>query len=71
MSSPGSSRRDGGDARAEGRGALTSAWSPGRPGAVLMLEVPDARRRPPGPELPLVQAALIRTEVIPLHPFDL
>jgi hypothetical protein len=51
---------------------LVDAWSPGRPGAVLTLEVPD-----PGQatrivaDLPLVQAGLITTEIIPLHPIDL
>ena len=54
------------------RGALVQAWSPGRPGAVLLLEVPDepAAARLVA-QLPLVQAALISTEIIPLHPFDL
>jgi hypothetical protein len=53
-------------------GALTGAWSPGRPGAVLMLEVPDeAAAARQIATLPLVQAGLITTEVIPLHPIDL
>ncbi len=53
-------------------GTLTQAWSPGRPGAVLMLDVPDADQaaRVVG-AFPLVQAALITTEIIPLHPVDL
>jgi muconolactone delta-isomerase len=54
------------------KGTLTGAWSPGRPGAVLMLDVPDADEaaRLVG-VLPLVKAALITTEIIPLHPIDL
>jgi hypothetical protein len=51
---------------------LTGAWSPGRPGAVLMLDAPDeteAARLTAG--LPLVQAGLVSTEIIPLHPMDL
>ena len=54
------------------RGILTGAWSPGHPGAVLMLEVPDAEaatRILAG--FPLAEAGLISTEIIPLHPFDL
>lgn len=54
------------------RGTLTGAWSPGHPGAVLMLEVADAEAA--GQVLagfPLVEAGLITTEVIPLHPVDL
>jgi muconolactone delta-isomerase len=53
-------------------GTLTAAWSPGRPGAVLMLDVPDepgAARLVAG--FPLVQAGQITTEIIPLHPIDL
>ena len=56
----------------KGSGALTSVWSPGRPGAVLMLDALDeaeAARLTAG--LPLVQAGLITTEIIPLHPMDL
>lgn len=54
------------------RGTLTGAWSPGHPGAVLMLEVADAEAA--GQVLagfPLVEAGLITTEIIPLHPVDL
>ena len=53
-------------------GALTGAWTPGRPGAVLMLEVPDedAAARIVA-TFPLVQAGLITTEIIPLHAIDL
>ncbi|MBV9379774.1 MAG: hypothetical protein JOY82_19145 [Streptosporangiaceae bacterium] len=53
-------------------GVLTGAWSPGRPGAVLMLDVPgegEAARVADG--LPLAQGGLITTEIIPLHPLDL
>ena len=56
----------------KGSRVLTGAWSPGRPGAVLMLDAPDeaeAARLMAG--LPLVQAGLISTEIIPLHPMDL
>ena len=53
-------------------GVLTAAWSPGRPGAVLLLEVPDqAEAARLVAEFPLVQATLITTEIIPLHPIDL
>jgi muconolactone delta-isomerase len=53
-------------------GALTAAWSPGHPGAVLLLEVPDqAEAARLVAEFPLVQATLITTEIIPLHPIDL
>jgi muconolactone delta-isomerase len=49
-------------------GILTEAWSPGGPGAVLMLDLPDqvAAERISS-EFPLVAAGLITTEVIPLH----
>jgi muconolactone delta-isomerase len=54
------------------RGLLAQAWSPGRPGAVLLLEVPDeAAAAGIVAEFPLVQAGLITTETIPLHPIDL
>jgi hypothetical protein len=53
-------------------GALTQAWSPGRPGAVLMLEAPDlAGATSLAAGLPLAAAGLITTEIIPLHPVDL
>jgi len=53
-------------------GTLTDAWSPGRPGAVLMLDVPGADEAASlVGAFPLVQAALITTEIIPLHPIDL
>ena len=53
-------------------GTLTDAWSPGRPGAVLILDVADADEaaRLVG-AFPLVKAALISTEIIPLNPIDL
>ena len=53
-------------------GTLVNAWSPGRPGAVLTLEVPgpdEAARI--GADFPLVKAGQITTEIIPLHPIDL
>lgn len=52
-------------------GVLTSAWSPGRPGAVLMLDLPDAAeaaRLVAG--LPLARAGLITTEITALYPMD-
>lgn len=53
-------------------GALTAAWSPGGPGAVLMLDVSDqAGADRIVSTFPLVKAGLITTEVIPLHPIDL
>ena len=55
--------------RLQESGTLVQAWSAGRPGAVLMLDVIDL---PEGTELaarlPLAKAGLISTEVIPLHP---
>jgi muconolactone delta-isomerase len=54
------------------KGILTGAWSPGGPGAVLMLEVPDETAAASlVAAFPLVQAGLITTEIIPLHPIDL
>ena len=53
-------------------GTLTGAWSPGRPGAVLMLEAADDDEAASIlATFPLVQADEITTEVIPLHPIDL
>ena len=53
-------------------GILTEAWSPGRPGAVLILDVPDeAEAGRLVAQFPLVQAALISTELVPLHPIEL
>jgi hypothetical protein len=54
------------------RGTLTSAWSLDYPGAVLILEAADAAAAAgilAG--FPLVEADLISTEIIPLHPIDL
>jgi hypothetical protein len=50
-------------------GALLEAYSPGGPGAILILDTPgvdEAEALVSG--LPLCQAGLIRTEVIGLHP---
>jgi hypothetical protein len=53
-------------------GTLSQAWSPGRPGAVLILEAPDlASATSLAAGLPLAAAGLITTEIIPLHPVDL
>jgi muconolactone delta-isomerase len=53
-------------------GVLAEAWSPGRPGAVLLLDVPSqAEAAGITAALPLAQAGLITTETIPLHPLDL
>ena len=53
-------------------GALSGAWNPGHPGAVLMLDVPgEAEAARLTARLPLAQAGLITTEIIPLHPIDL
>jgi muconolactone delta-isomerase len=52
-------------------GILTSAWSPGGPGAVLMLDLPDlAAAQEITSEFPLAAAGLITIEIIPLHPLD-
>jgi hypothetical protein len=53
-------------------GVLTQVWSPGRPGAVLMLAAADlAGAISAAAGLPLAAAGLITTEIIPLHPVDL
>jgi muconolactone delta-isomerase len=53
-------------------GTLTGAWTPGQPGAVLMLEVADADQAAQIlAGFPLVEADLITTEIIPLHPIEL
>jgi len=52
-------------------GILTEAWSPGGPGAILMLDLPDqAAAERITSEFPLAAAGLITTEVIPLHPLN-
>ncbi len=52
-------------------GTLTDAWSPGRPGAVLALDVADADAAAPlGGARPLGRAAQISTQINPLHPND-
>ena len=53
-------------------GTLTGAWSLDHPGAVLMLEVADAAAAAEVlAGFPLVEADLITTEIIPLHPVEL
>lgn len=53
-------------------GQLHEAFSPGGPGAVLILDSPniDAAREITE-TFPLSQAGLIESELIGLHPFDL
>jgi len=54
------------------RGLLTGAWSPGHPGAVLMLDVAgEDVAASLVASLPLAQSGLITTELIPLFPIDL
>jgi len=54
------------------KGTLVDAWSPGRPGAVLTLEVRDADEAARiVADFPLVKAGQITTDIIPLHPIDL
>jgi muconolactone delta-isomerase len=54
------------------KGILAQAWTPGRPGAVLLLDVADeAAAASLVAGFPLVQAGLITTEIVPLHPIDL
>jgi hypothetical protein len=53
------------------QGSLVEAYSPGRPGAILFLEVPtvaEAESLVAG--LPLSRAGLIHTEVIGLYPLE-
>ena len=58
--------------RLKAAGVLTQAWSPGRPGAVLMLEAADvAAAGAVVADLPLVTVGLITTEIIPLQPVEL
>jgi hypothetical protein len=58
--------------RLRAAGQLCEAFSPGGPGAVLILDSPntDAARRTTE-TLPLHRAGLIEAEIIELHPFDL
>jgi muconolactone delta-isomerase len=54
------------------KGMLAQAWTPGRPGAVLLLDVADeAAAASLVAAFPLVRAGLISTEIVPLHPIDL
>ena len=54
------------------KGLLLEAWSPGHPGAVLLFDVADeAAAASLVAAFPLVQAGLITTEIVPLHPIDL
>ncbi|HEX7164083.1 MAG TPA: hypothetical protein VF223_22945 [Trebonia sp.] len=54
------------------RGILANAWTPGRPGAVLMLEAgTEDEGAAIAAALPLAEAGLITAEVIPLHPMNL
>ena len=56
----------------KGKGLLVDAWSPGRPGAVLLLDVADeAAAAGLVATFPLVQAGMITTEIVPLYPIDL
>jgi hypothetical protein len=50
-------------------GTLLEAYSPGGPGAVLILEDERSSVQDALASLPLVQHGLIDTEVIELHPF--
>lgn len=52
-------------------GLLTRMWSPGRPGAVLLLDGDEHEIRDRIAELPLVVADMIAVEVIPLQPLPL
>ena len=54
------------------RGVLKDAWTPGRPGAVLMLTADtEDEATAIAATLPLAAAGLITAEVIPLHPMNL
>jgi hypothetical protein len=51
---------------------VPDAWSPGRPGAVLTLEIPDPDQAARiVADFPLAQVGQITTEIIPLHSMDL
>lgn len=54
------------------RGVLANAWTPGRPGAVLVLEAgTEDEAAAIAAALPLAAAGFITTEVIPLYPMSL
>lgn len=53
------------------RGVLTSAWSPGRPGAVLLLDLDAEAASELAADLPLARAGLLATEVLALTPIEL
>jgi uncharacterized protein with GYD domain len=54
------------------QGVLANAWTPGRPGAVLVLEAGTGDEAAAiAAALPLAAAGLITTEVIPLSPMNL
>jgi hypothetical protein len=52
-------------------GALLEAYSPGGPGAILLIDDRRARVEDVLGSLPLVAHGLITTEVIELHPLEL
>ena len=53
-------------------GVLTDAWSPGVPGAVLMIEVADRESAAAfAAALPLSVGGLVAAEIIELHPVQL
>jgi hypothetical protein len=53
------------------RGVLVEAYSPGAPGAVLVLEAPGVSEAASlVNRLPLCQVGLIQTEVIGLYPLE-
>jgi len=52
-------------------GTLVEAYSPGGPGAVLILDAPDEERADELLQaLPMRRAGLIDVELIPLHPLS-
>jgi hypothetical protein len=55
--------------RLKAEGQLLEAYSPGGPGAILLLDDEPAIAERLLRSLPLVRAELIDTEVIELHPF--
>jgi hypothetical protein len=53
-------------------GVLAHAYSPGSPGAVLILHLPDLQAAHAATAaLPLAAAGLIDVELIPLHPIEM